>query len=228
MRRLSLSVFGLAAAFATPQAARAGSIAFCGGAAGWTASWDASLDGLVQLIAADCTQLAAGRLFIEKSAQFTQPPVNGIFPSVNVVFTQTAVTNVVRLIIEDEIITNSTGQAWTGFRMDVLSAGDAVFDPAATAVSGGPPPIGFSIAPFTVAGFANANTRLDIFGGIVNNGAQWFPGSGVSDGELHILTTPHGAAPFATFTLVETPLPEPSAIALLAFGATALIGRRRR
>lgn len=226
MRGLSTCMLALCAALAMPAIARAGSINLCGGAAGWTASWDNALDGLVQIIAADCSQLANGRVFIEKSAEFTQPPVNGVFQSVNIVFTQTAITNVIRLIIEDEVITNSTGQPWTGFNM--VLTGPAVFDPAATAVSGGPAPIGFSIAPFTTAAFSNGNSRLDIGGGVVTNGAQWFPGGGVSDGELHIVATPNPGAPFATFTLTETPVPEPSALTLLAFGAVTLFRRRSR
>lgn len=226
MRRLSILMLALCGALALPAIAEAGSINLCGGAAGWTASWDNSLDGFVQVITADCSQLANGRVFIEKSAEFTQPPVNGVFPGVNIVFTQTAITNVIRLIIEDEIITNSTGQSWTGFNM--VLTGPAVFDPAATAVSGGPAPIGFSIAPFTAAGFSNGNTRLDISNGVVANGAQWFPGGGATDGELHIVATPNPGAPFAVFTLTETPTPEPSALTLLAFGAGALFRRRSR
>ena len=225
MRRLSIFSIAISAALAMPVIAQAGTVNLCGGAAGWSASWDNTLDGLVQIIAADCSQLANGRVFIDKSAEFTQPPVNGVFPGIPIVFTQTAVTNVTRLIIEDEIITNSTGQPWTDFHM--VLTGPAVFDPAASAVSGGPPPIGFSIAPFTIAGFSNGNTRLDISGGVVANGTQWFPGSGVSDGELHIVATPNAGQPFATFTLTETPTPEPSALTLLALGAVSLFGRRR-
>ncbi len=212
-------MFALCAAFALPVITRAGSVNLCNGAAGWTASWDNSLDGLVQIIAADCSQLANGRVFIEKSAEFTA------LQGVPIVFSQTAITNVIRLIIEDEIITNSTGQPWTGFNM--VLTGPAVFDPAATAVSGGPAPIGFSIAPFTLAGFSNGNTRLDISGGVVANGAQWFPGGGATDGELHIVATPNPGAPFASFTLTETPVPEPTGLTLLAFGAATLIVRRR-
>lgn len=220
MRRLSAYSLALCAAFALPGIARAGSVDLCGGAAGWTASWDNSLDGLVQIIAADCSQVANGRVFIEKSAEFTS------LQGIPIVFTQTAVTNVIRLIIEDEIITNSSGQAWTGFNM--VLTGPAVFDPAATAVSGGPAPIGFSIAPFTAAGFSNGNTRLDISGGVVANGAIWFPGGGISDGELHIVATPNPGAPFASFTLTETPVPEPTALAMVALGAVAVVRRRSR
>jgi len=220
MRRSSIYSLALCAAVSLPATVHAGSVNLCGGAAGWTASWDNSLDGLVQIIAADCSQLANGRVFIEKSAEFTT------LQGIPIVFTQTAVTNVIRLIIEDEIITNSTGQPWTSFNM--VLTGPAVFDPAATAASGGPAPIGFSISPFTAAAFSNANTRLDISGGVLNAGGIWFPGGGISDGELHIVATPNPGAPFASFTLTETPVPEPTALAMMVIGAITVVRRRSR
>jgi len=227
MRQTSLGVAFLMSVLAA-NAVQAGSIDLCDGNAGWRATWDNSLDGLVQIIASDCSQLASGRVFIEKSAQFTQgPSPSGVFPTIAITFTQTGPTNVTRIIIEDEIITNSTGVPWTDFHMDLIDSGDAVFDVAATAGSGGPPPIGFSIAPFTIAGFSNGNTRLDIMGGVVPNGTTWFPGSGVLDGELHIAVNPHAQAPFTTFSLKETPTPEPASLSLLAIGAAVALRRRR-
>ena len=206
--------------------AKAGSVDLCGGAAGWRAIWDVSLDPYVQIIASDCSQLANGNVFIQKSAEFTQAPVNGVFPAIPIVFMQTGPTNVSHIVIDDEIITNSTGSPWTDFHFDLLDSGDAVFNPASTAASGGGGPIGFSISPFTVAVFANANTRLDISGGVVPNGGIWFPGDGATDGQLWIDVNPRTSAPFTTFTLKETPTPEPTTLALLAIGG--LLMRRRR
>lgn len=231
VRRTSTFVAFVAALCAT-SAVQAGSIDLCGGAAGWRATWDNSLDGLVQIIAADCSQLANGRVFIEKSAEFTQgPSPSGVFPTIAITFQQTGPTNVNRIIIEDEIITNSTGSPWTDFHMDLIDSGDAWFDVAATAGSGGPPPIGFSIAPFTQASFTNfigpGPTRLDILGGVVPHGTIWFPGSGALDGELHIAVNPHASAPFTTFSLKETPTPEPASLSLLAIGAAVALRRRR-
>ena len=228
MVRRTCATAALLTAILSTTAVQAGSIDLCGGAAGWRATWDNSLDGLVQIIASDCSQLANGRVFIEKSAEFTQgPSPSGVFPTIAITFTQTAPTNVTRIIIEDEIITNSTGSPWTDFHMDLIDSGDAIFDVAATAGSGGPPPIGFSIAPFTIAGFSNGNTRLDIMGGVVPSGTTWFPGSGALDGELHIAVNPHAQAPFTTFSLKETPTPEPASLALLAFGSAVALRRRR-
>lgn len=208
------------------QPAMAGSVDFCGGAAGWSATWDSSLDGLVEVHASDCTQLGNGLLFIQKSAEFTQGPVNGIFPSIPVVFMQTGPTNVVNIIMDDEIIVNSTGADWTDFHMDLLDTGDAAFDPAATLASGGGGPIGWTIAPFNQAQFVLGNTRLDIFDGVVPNGGIWFPGDGATDGQLWIDVNPRATAPFTTFTLKETPTPEPTTLALLALGGLLL--RRKR
>jgi len=229
-------ILSAACALAGHQAAQAGSINLCNGNAGWTASWDSSLDGLVQIIDSDCTQLGAGRVFIEKSATFTQgPSPSGIFPTIAISFIQTIPLNggptATRIIIEDEIITNFTGHVWTDFHMDLIDSGDAVFDVAATAVSGGPGPIGFSIAPFTQAAFANGNTRLDIWDGVLLPGQIWNPGGGATNGELHIAVTPHdlsipGTFP-TVFSLKETPTPEPASLMLLAFGAVATLRRRR-
>jgi len=211
------------------QPVQAGSIALCNGTAGWTATWDSSLDGLVQILDSDCNFLSQGRVFIEKSATFTQgPSPSGVFPTISITFIQTANTNVNRIIIEDEILTNLTGSPWTDFHMDLIDSGDATFNVADTAASGGSGPIGFSIAPFTQAAFTNSNTRLDILGGVVPNGTVWTPGGGVSNGELHINVNPHVLPGIPTvFSLKETPTPEPGSLALLALGAAAVLRRVR-
>ncbi len=222
-----LAVTAAAVFIGSTETADAGSVNFCGGAAGWRASWDVSLNSTVQVIAADCSRLDDGLLFIQKSAEFTQGPVNGIFPTIPIVFAQTGPTKVQQIIIEDEIITNSTGVAWTDFHFDLLDSGDAVFNPEMSAKSQGGGPIGFSIAPFTTAVFTNGNTRLDIAGGVVPNGEYWFPGDGGKDGQLWIDVMPHMEAPYTTFILKETPTPEPSTLVLLALGSLGLLRRRR-
>src|SRR5262249_22699186 len=73
---------------------------------GWQASWDASLDGLVDI---HVNLVNADTIFIEKSAQFTQGPVNGIFPTIPIVFQQVGASNITHIVIDDEIITNQTG-----------------------------------------------------------------------------------------------------------------------
>ena len=233
-RKLACAMVALSALTLMSQSASAGSIDLCGGAAGWRATWDPSLDGLVQIISPGpgCNNLANGLVFIEKAATFTQGPnINGVFPTIPITFIQTANTIVNRIIIEDEIITNLTGSPWTDFHMDLIDSGDAFFDVANTAASGGGGPIGFSISPFTQAAFSNGNTTLDIWGGVVPHGMVWNPGSGASNGELWIQVNPHdlsvqGAVP-TVFTLKETPTPEPGSLVLLALGAAAVLRRVR-
>jgi len=205
--------------------AHAGVVALNFGAtvSGWQASWDASLDGLVDI---HVNLVNSNTIFIEKSAEFRQGPVNGIFPTIPIVFQQVGASAITHIVIDDEIITNSTGSAWTDFHMDLLDSGNAVFNPTLTAQSGGTSPIGFSVAPFTLAAFANNNTTLNISGGVVPTGTQWFPGSGASDGQLWIDVVSTQSGPGTVFTLKETPTPTPGVLALL--GLAGLTGRSRR
>ena len=218
---MNLLVIGSALALA-PMSAHAGLVDIGGG---WEALWDNSLDDFVDVIGTDVTTDA---VFIQKSAEFTQGPQNGIFPTIAITFRQTSADAVSNIVIDDEIITNSTGIAWLDFHMVLLNGNDAVFDDVATATSGGPGPIGFSISPFTQAAFTSDRKRLDISGGIVPDGGVWFPGSGVSDGQLWISVSPKENEPFTVFTLKEAPtVPAPSTVCLLAIGAMSLLGRRR-
>ncbi|MHC4236048.1 MAG: hypothetical protein ACYSUQ_13105 [Planctomycetota bacterium] len=171
---------------------------------GWQAEWDASLDPFVSISSAG---VVGDAVFIQKSAEFTQGPEGGQFPSIPIVFRQIAYHAVSNIVIDDEIITNSTGVDWTDFHMQLLDGPDAMFDPALTAASGGPPPIGFSIAPFSEAEFSVDNTSLDIWGGVVPDGNIWFPGNGAEDGQLWINVEAHEQEPFTVFTFKETPTP---------------------
>jgi MYXO-CTERM domain-containing protein len=191
------------------------------GNSGWKASWDNSLDPYVDI---NFDGIAGNAVFIQKTAEFIQGPVNGFFPSIAIVFEQIAPTTINNIVIQDEIITNSTGVDWTGFRMDVLDHGEVTFNPGATLVSGGPPPIGFGLNPFTTGVFSDGNTRLDIGGGTVFNNTSWNPGGGANDGQLWI--TVNNLSGNTLFILKETPLPAPGALALL--GLAALAGSRRR
>lgn len=217
-----LVLLALVAAFAFSTRSNAGVIPL--GNSGWEAVFDSSLDPFVDIVVDGETSQA---VFIQKFAQFLEPPQGGIFSSINIVFRQTRPGAVPFIVINDEVVTNSTGSPWFDFHFELVDSGDAVFDVARTATSGGPPPIGFSIAPFTQASFGNGNTTLDIAGGTIPNGGIWFPGNGPSDGQLWISTAPRQTAPFTTFTLKELPtIPEPASLAFLAIGGLALIRRR--
>lgn len=216
---------GLSLAALVATSADAGVVVL--GGSGWQAEWDVSLDGLVDI---NFVQQNGDVIFIQKAAEFTQGPVNGIFPSIPIVFRQIAASTVTNIVIDDEIIFNNTGSSWTDFHIDLVDGGDAVFNPAMTAASGGVPGpplgVGWTIAPFTMAAFTPDNMRLDIWGGVLQHGEFWFPGDGATNGQLWIDVISGGPGDFTVFTLKETPTPAPGALALLGLGA--LLGRGRR
>lgn len=189
---------------------------------GWAAEWDNSLDGLVDVVS---NGVVGDAVFIQKAAQFTQGSQGGVFPSIPIVFRQIAADAVSHIVIDDEIIGNFTGETWTGFQMQLVDGGDAVFDPELTQQSGGGGPIGFTIDPFTTANFSDGDTRLTIGGGVLEDGQLWFPGDGATDGQLWIDVVPQPGEPFTIFTLKETPIPAPATLALLALAG---LGSRRR
>lgn len=227
MSRIARRIFSLALGSALAGAlvagsANAGTIVL--GNSGWQATWDNSLDPFVSMNV-NLVDFGQDAVFIEKIVEFTQAPVNGVFPSVAIVFQQISPNAVSNIVIDDEIITNSTGVAWGGFQMDVLNHGEVLFDPAMTAASGGGGPVGWSIAPFTTAAYGNANSRLTMGGGTINPGQVWFPGGGANNGQLWINVTSLSGS--TLFVLKETPLvPAPGALALL--GVAAITGSRRR
>lgn len=224
-RKVTAALGGVIGAVAICASAQAGiTTQVIGG--GWQASWDSALDPYVDI---NSDGVSGNAVYFEKIATFTAGPNSGgIFPAIPIVFsivpgyTGTIVEN---LVITDEVITNQTGYDWGGFRMDVLDHGEVVFDPAATAASGGPPPIGFNIGPFTTAAFSDGNTRLDMGGGVFANGTTQNLGRGLgSGGELWIHV--NNVSVNTVFVLKETPTPAPGAVALL--GLAAAFGSRRR
>jgi len=231
LRRISRAAVGMfagAVMLAACTSAQAGFQVL--GTSGWTAEWDSGLDPFVDIVVDHQTSNA---VFIEKFVQFTQPfGPNGESPTINIVFRQTTPTAVPFVVIEDEVVTNQTGRTWLDFHIELVDSGDAVYRPDLTLASGGPPPIGWSIAPFTTAVFGNGNTTLDIAGGpgipsAPAPGSTWFPGDGPADGELWIQLNVHQTQPFTVWTLKERPtIPEPATLGLLSLGGMFLIRRR--
>jgi uncharacterized protein (TIGR03382 family) len=200
------------AGLAMASAAQAGFVDLGGG---WTAQWDAGLDPYVDVQSYGVVN--GDTLVIQKSAEFTS------FPQViDVLFVQTDPGAVPYIAIDDEIITNSTPVDWTDFHMETV--GNASFNPALTGGGGGP--IGFSIDPFTQAAFQNGDTLLNIDGGVVPTGTQWYPGDGATNGLLFINALPSSSSP-NTFILREYPTPTPGAMSLLGLAGLGVLRRRR-
>lgn len=194
---------------------------------GWQASWDDSLDPYVSISVEDVI-FDTNAVYIRKEAEFTQGPVNGLFPSIIIMFRQVSIEAVGNIVISEEVVTNSTGRSWTDFHMSVTGGNDVAFDPDATGASGGGGPIGFSVGPFTGASFTNGNQRLNLDDGSVAAGETWQPGSpGIGD-DLWISAEVRETAPLTTFWLKERPTPEPATLAMLGLAASAVIMRRRR
>ncbi len=209
-----LLTLAAAVVFGGVRTARAGTIVL--GDSGWEAVFDDSLDPYVDIIVDLVTDDA---VFIEKSAEFIQPPGPAGFPPIPIVFRQIAYPAVSQIVINDEIIINSTGVDWTDFHIVLLDGGDAAFNPDLTNASGGG--LGFSTSPFDNQMFSDDNSMfwVDGFGlgpggsdAVVPAGGVWFPGL---IGELYIDVVPSPQAPFTVFTLKEMPTPEPTTLLLL-------------
>lgn len=217
----ALSALSLAYAVMTVMTApAAAAVVDLGG--GWKASWPDSLNGLVSV---QTVELAGDVLIVRKTANFTQPPVNGIFPTIPIIFTQTAQLAATHIVIDNESILNSTGVAWTDFHIDLLG-GNTVFDPVSTRNSGGPDPIGWDLDKFAQAAFTSLK-RLDIWDGVVPAGQSWQPGGAPAGGRLWLDVFPN-ANVSTSFSLKETPTPEPATVCLLALGGAVLLTKRRR
>jgi hypothetical protein len=202
------------------------------GNSGWQASWDSSLNPFVDVAVDAVTENA---VFIQKTAEFIQGKVPAGFPTIPITFTQIKADAVKQIVINDEVITNSTGSDWTGFQFQLLDGNDVAFNPDMTNASAGGN--GFSSSPFDNQIFGPDNQAYLVDGlglssgggnAVIADGTQWFPGDGAHDGELYIdVVTGDGSLedPFTVFTLKETPsfVPEPSTICLLVMGGLILL-----
>jgi len=193
------------------------------GTSGWQAVWDSSLDPYVSISYDSETTNA---VYIEKSAEFIQGPGVGGFPSIPITFQQVGPSTITQIVILDEILTNSTGVDWTDFHWSLLDGTDAWFEH----------PTGwqFTTSPLDNQYFSTDDRSFwaDGFGlgpggtdEVVPDGSVWYPGDGATDGEL-IIGVVSGEENYTTFTLKETPTPEPISLILLTLG-WAMMARRR-
>ena len=221
------------------------------GDSGWNAIIPPSLENLMYVAAIRTDHEDQDAVFIIKTAIFTEPPVNGVFPAIPITFEQVNEHAVSNIVIEEEHIENRTGTDWNDFHIQLIDGGSVGFDLDATANSGGLGPIGFSIAPFTQAkyGFFNDDgssgklTQVDFFGGVIPTEGQWNPGVGVPNtlgsfsafsggGQLWITTEPTGDSIFVLQggpAMAPVPLPASvwSGLALLGAGAVVRLIRHK-
>jgi hypothetical protein len=191
---------------------------------GWTWDVSAAEAPLVNLV---WIRTEGNNFFFEKDAQFVRAsdPIVIKFTRID--------PNAKTLVINDENITNNTGEDWVGFRME-LSSGNVGDTPnfAFTSHDGAPGIGDFSIDPFTSFTFYNNNAGLLVNGGTVKTGSTWFPGSQSNTG-LAIIAN---LATAATFSLKEIPvtiIPIPAAVwtglsTMLFLGAVQGLRRVRR
>lgn len=224
----AVTMWALILVFAAPATATTMTL----GSSGWDVTWDDSFDANQdhgQLVDVIVNSEDANSVHITKQAEFIQGPNPlGVFPTIPILFTQTDADAVSQIVIDDEVITNSTGVHWADFHF-LLAGGSIGGDVRATFDALGQD--GFDTSPFIHQDLGD--TTFDMWGGLVPNGAQWFPGSGANGGELVIsVDTGDGdATPLVNFTLKETPsVPEPASCVLVYAGLVlfALVGRRRR
>lgn len=197
----------------------AGSIDLGGG---WRANWPPPNNS----IGITVDQVTPDFIKIQISKDFTDPPVNGLFPPRVIDFVQIKPDQetVPRIIILDETATNLTGADWTDYHWEVLNMGDAWFNvPLSNA---------WDVTPFTSKVFSDPNnvfgdpnkaTDLDADGGLVANFDTFFPGHLAGELVIDVDLTPGDPV---SFTFKQYPTPEPTSLALLACGA--LIALRRR
>ncbi len=188
---------------------------------GWQASFPDNLQ--VSLVVDAVTEDA---VFIEKFVDFDQPPgPGGLFPAVNIDFTQTLPDDetVPSIVILDEGLTNLTGADWTGFNWLIIDDGEAWFNVPASS--------GFNTDPFVNQTFSdfvdndpNRAMTLRTDGGVVPHLSSFFPGSGTGVLQMDIDLS---LADITSFNLKEVPIPEPAAALLLGLGALIFTQRRR-
>lgn len=215
-----LSKFAVAVAagllgLAAGQSAQAGSKVL--GTTGWVASWDSSLDEVVNL-----SVDPGSNLVVEKFADFRS------FDPIPIVFQQVdpKASATLAVAIDSEFVFNNTNSPWNAFQMQILSGvtgtgSIASFDPAATGIGG---PGGFSINPFTEAVFSTDNRVLDLSGGTIGNvppGNVWQPG--VASGKLYINAVPTASGALRSFVLKEIPIAIPVPAAAWT-GLSGLVG----
>ena len=194
-----------------------------------TSGWGSEVvDGTLNNSVVDDTN--NDRVVIEIVKEFTDPWEFGAFPPIEIAFTQIAddASTVPSIVIDDESITNMTGDAWTDYHWAVIDSGQAWFNvPQMANIDTSP----FNTQSFSgmVGGDPNKMMNFNVEGGVVPNGGQFNPG--LLDGALWI-DTDLSSANDVTFNFKQFPtnpaIPEPSTMMLMIGVGSMFVARRRR
>ena len=184
---------------------------FAGNSSGWRATWASVYDGQIDLI---YRSTVGNQFFFEKDATFQANNLEGI----EIVFERIS-ANAKTLVINDEVLRNQTGVAWSGFNW-VLASGSVNGTPNFVfQTSDGSAGIGdFRISPFTTFAFEDNSSRLSFGGGTVNSPGVWLPGAASATG-IAIVANNN----VDSFTLKEIPVPIPLPAAAWT-GLSTLLG----
>ena len=172
---------------------------------------------------------------VSKTFRFGPSPNMNQFSSVMLTFIEdpnARVEPVDRIYIEGESITNLTGEDWMGFEWELLCHDVAGFNQARTNVTTDPNDAGFLIGPnFSQWDWSDPpvgdTEKLTVWNGVVLNDKTYFPGIGNGELVIDIAGRPPDEPDPRSFTLTETPIPEPGSLALMAWGVAGVLRRRR-
>ncbi len=169
---------------------------------------------------------------IEIAKEFTAPFEFGAFPPIEISFTQIAddASTVPSIVIDDENIKNSTGDAWTDYHWALIDSGQAWFNVPQMAGIDTSPFLNQNFSdPMNIFGDPNKATSFDVEGGVLPNGGIFNPG--LAGGAFWIDTSLANANP-VTFNFKQFPtnpsIPEPSTMMLMIGVGTMFAARRRR
>ncbi len=171
---------------------------------------------------------------LSKNFRFGPDPLTGLYPAIELDFTQmdgVATDDLAnRIIIQSELINNSTGTDWTDYHWKLFGHEIARFNRDLTNPTADFEEDGWWLDAFgEFAWDYDAEHDIDMlnaFSGVVPAGEGFFPGTG--SGSMIIDITLDGLAPEpAIFKFVQAPTPEPATLGLLALGGAALFYKRR-
>ena len=170
---------------------------------------------------------------VSKKFRFPRSLSTNLFPPITLDFIEdpNAQELVDRIYIGQETITNLTGEDWTGFDWVLFRHELASFNQARSNVTIDPIVEGFLILPFQQwqwsAPVVGDTEKLAVRDGLVPNGDTFRPGDTTGELVIDVADRPAGETDPRSFTFMQTPIPEPGSLTLMALGVAAVLRRRR-